>query len=130
MVLLVALNQHCFCLRTVLGAWIFSNSETSTGLVAGRLLIGLGVSSLDGSLQGLCNLVQSERLPMINGLQMVAGGLGALGATTPLQNLLSVIGVDVFSVLSIITVLLHCVYGLFFLNIIVRQKKNLNLKHS
>jgi predicted MFS family arabinose efflux permease len=31
----------------------------------------------------------SERLAMINGLQMVAGGLGALGATIPLQNALS-----------------------------------------
>ena len=47
----------------------------------------------------------SERLPTINGLQMVAGGLGALGATIPLQNALSFTDWrGVFTVLAVITV--------------------------
>ena len=99
-------TEAALLLFAALGAWIFSNAETSTGLVLGRLLIGLGVSScLMAAFKAFVIWFQSERLPMINGLQMVAGGLGALGATTPLQNVLYIMGWrDVFSVLSIITV--------------------------
>ena len=99
-------TEAALLLFASLGAWIFSNAETSTGLVLGRLLIGLGVSScLMAAFKAFVIWFQSERLPMINGLQMVAGGLGALGATTPLQNVLYIMGWrDVFSVLSIITV--------------------------
>ena len=98
-------TEAALLLFASLGAWIFSNAETSTGLVLGRLLIGLGVSScLMAAFKAFVIWFQSERLPMINGLQMVAGGLGALGATTPLQNVLYMMGWrDVFSVLSIIT---------------------------
>ena len=99
-------TESALLLFAALGAWIFSNAETSTGLVLGRLLIGLGVSScLMAAFKAFVIWFQSERLPMINGLQMVAGGLGALGATTPLQNVLYIMSWrDVFSVLSIITV--------------------------
>lgn len=99
-------TEAALLLFAALGAWIFSNAETSTGLVLGRLLIGLGVSScLMAAFKAFVIWFQSERLPMINGMQMVAGGLGALGATTPLQNVLYIIGWrDVFLVLSIITV--------------------------
>ena len=99
-------TEAALLLFAALGAWIFSNAETSTGLVLGRLLIGLGVSScLMAAFKAFVIWFQSERLPMINGLQMVAGGLGALGATTPLQNVLYIMGWrDVFSMLSIITV--------------------------
>ena len=99
-------TETVLLLFAALGAWIFSNAETSTGLVLGRLLIGLGVSScLMAAFKAFVIWFQSERLPMINGLQMVAGGLGALGATTPLQNVLYIMGWrDVFSLLSIITV--------------------------
>ncbi len=99
-------TEAALLLFAALGAWIFSNAETSTGLVLGRLLIGLGVSScLMAAFKAFVIWFQSERLPMINGLQMVAGGMGALGATTPLQNVLYIMGWrDVFSVLSIITV--------------------------
>ena len=76
-------TEAALLLFAALGAWIFSNAETSTGLIAGRLLIGLGVSAcLMAAFKAYVIWFQSERLPMINGLQMVAGGLGALGATT------------------------------------------------
>jgi predicted MFS family arabinose efflux permease len=57
----------------------------------------------------------SGRLPMINGLQMVAGGLGALGATTPLQNVLSITDWrGVFTGLAIITVFASlCLWFIF-----------------
>ena len=99
-------TEAALLLFAALGAWIFSNAETSTGLIAGRLLIGLGVSAcLMAAFKAYVIWFQSERLPIINGLQMVAGGFGALGATTPLQNFLSVTDWrGVFSVLAIITV--------------------------
>ena len=125
-------TEAALLLFAALGALIFSNAETSTGLVLGRLLIGLGVSScLMAAFKAFVIWFQSERLPMINGLQMVAGGLGALGATTPLQNVLYIMAGGMFSqCFPSLQYLLHCVYGLFCRSIIVRQKKNLILKHS
>ena len=99
-------TEATLLLFAALGAWIFSNAETSTELVLGRLLIGLGVSAcLMAAFKAFVIWFQSERLPIINGMQMVAGGLGALGATTPLQNVLYITDWRaVFSGLSIITV--------------------------
>ena len=69
-----------------LGAIVFASSDALIGLVIGRLFIGLGVSAcLMGAFKAYLVWFPSERLPLINGLQMVAGGLGALSATTPLQ---------------------------------------------
>ncbi len=99
-------TEAVLLLFAALGACIFSTAETSTGLVLGRLLIGLGVSAcLMAAFKAYVIWFQSERLPMINGMQMVAGGFGALGATTPLQNVLNLTDWrGVFFGLSIITV--------------------------
>ena len=72
----------------------------------GRILIGLGVSAcLMAAFKAYVLWFSSERLAMINGLQMVAGGLGALGATIPLQNALSYTDWrGVFNGLAVITV--------------------------
>ena len=88
-----------------LGAVIFSQSESLSGLIIGRLLIGLGVSAcLMGAFKAYVLWFPVERLPMINGFQMVAGGMGALLATIPLQNALSYTDWrSVFFSLSIIT---------------------------
>ncbi|HHZ77442.1 MAG TPA: MFS transporter, partial [Candidatus Lambdaproteobacteria bacterium] len=83
-------TESTLLLFAALGAWIFSQSDSLSGLIAGRLLIGLGVSAcLMAAFKAYVIWFSSERLPTINGLQMVAGGLGALGATIPLQNALS-----------------------------------------
>ena len=99
-------TEAVLLLFAALGSWIFSNAETSSGLVLGRLLIGLGVSAcLMAAFKAFVIWFQSKRLPMINGMQMVAGGLGALGATIPLQNVLYIMDWrGVFLGLSIITV--------------------------
>ena len=69
-----------------LGAVVFSSADSLAGLIIGRLFIGLGVSAcLMGAFKAYVVWFPSTRLPLINGLQMVAGGLGALSATTPLQ---------------------------------------------
>jgi len=99
-------TEAVLLLFAALGAWIFSKADSLSGLILGRLLIGLGVSAcLMAAFKAYVIWFSSGRLPMINGLQMVAGGLGALVATTPLQNVLSITDWrGVFTGLAIITV--------------------------
>ncbi len=99
-------TEAVLLLFAALGAWIFSNADSLSGLILGRLLIGLGVSAcLMAAFKAYVIWFSRGRLPMINGLQMVAGGLGALVATTPLQNVLSITDWrGVFTGLAIITV--------------------------
>ena len=99
-------TESVLLLFAALGAWIFSNADSLSGLILGRLLIGLGVSAcLMAAFKAYVIWFSRGRLPMINGLQMAAGGLGALVATTPLQNVLSITDWrGVFTGLAIITV--------------------------
>ena len=72
-----------------LGALIFSMAESLSGLILGRLLIGFGVSAcLMASFKAYVLWFPPDRLPLMNGLQMVAGGLGAMSATVPLRTAL------------------------------------------
>lgn len=69
-----------------LGAFIFSKSETLTGVIIGRAFIGFGVSAcLMAAFKSYVIWFPEKMLPRINGFQMAAGGLGALSATTPVQ---------------------------------------------
>ena len=69
-----------------LGAVLFSRANSLAALVIGRGLIGFGVSAcLMGAFKAYVIWVPKERLPFINGLQLSAGGLGALTATAPVQ---------------------------------------------
>lgn len=71
------------------GAFWFARAETITQLLIGRALIGLGVSAcLMAAFKAYTQWFAAERWPLINGLQMAAGGLGALAATAPVQWLL------------------------------------------
>ena len=99
-------TEAVLLLFAALGAWIFSKADSLSGLILGRLLIGLGVSAcLMAAFKAYVIWFSNQRLPMINGLQMAAGGLGALMATTPLQNVLSITNWrGVFTGLAIITV--------------------------
>ena len=99
-------TEAVLLLFAALGAWIFSKADSLSGLILGRLLIGLGVSAcLMAAFKAYVIWFSRRRLPMINGLQMAAGGLGALVATTPLQNVLSITDWrGVFTGLAIITV--------------------------
>lgn len=76
-------------LVAALGAFCFARAETITQLLIGRALIGLGVSAcLMAAFKAYTQWFGAERWPLINGLQMAAGGLGALAATAPVQWLL------------------------------------------
>ena len=68
------------------GAAVFASAETSTGLLIGRALIGFGVSAcLMASFKAFVQWFPMERLPMINGFLLAAGGFGALTAATPVE---------------------------------------------
>ena len=108
-------TEAVLLLVAAVGALIFSQSDTLSGLIVGRLLIGLGVSAcLMAAFKAYVIWFSNQRLPMINGLQMVAGGLGALGATTPLQNALSFTDWrGVFTGLAVITVISAVIVWIF-----------------
>ena len=71
------------------GAFVFASASTISGLIVGRALIGLGVSAcLMSAFKAYVMWFPHARLPMINGLQMAVGGLGAIAATRPIELLL------------------------------------------
>ncbi|MEY2667859.1 MAG: hypothetical protein RJA59_497 [Pseudomonadota bacterium] len=75
------------------GSAFFALGSTLPGLALARAAIGLGVSAcLMGSFKVLSIWFPAERRPSLNAAVMVAGGLGALSATTPLSALLPALG--------------------------------------
>jgi len=73
------------------GAFIFSRAQSVSGLVLGRALIGFGVSAcLMAAFKAFVIWFRREQLPLVNGFQMAAGGLGALTATAPVEAALGV----------------------------------------
>jgi MFS family permease len=78
-------------LFAAVGALIFAKAHSTVGLVAGRALIGFGVSAcLMAAFTAFVMWFPAQRLPLVNGLQMAAGGLGALVATVPVHALLKI----------------------------------------
>jgi sugar phosphate permease len=75
------------------GAVVFALSDSILGLASGRALIGLGVSAcLMASFKANTMWFAAEKLPLVNGCIMTAGGLGALSATAPVEALLELTG--------------------------------------
>ena len=73
------------------GAWWFSQAQDLTGLIIGRAFIGFGVSAcLMAAFTAFVAWFPPGRLPLVNGIQMAAGGMGALAATAPVEALLTV----------------------------------------
>jgi MFS family permease len=78
-------------LFAALGAVIFSQADSVTVLWVGRFFIGLGVSAcLMGAFKAYVIWMPTERLPLLNGLQLAAGGIGALTATAPVEMALQI----------------------------------------
>ncbi len=90
-----------------LGAFVFAGSDTLTGLIIGRALIGFGVSAcLMAAFKAYVLWFSKERWPLVNGFQMAAGGLGALAATTPVEAALRITDWrGLFIILAILTIL-------------------------
>ena len=68
------------------GALIFATAGGTSGLIFGRALINLGTSGcLMATFKTYVMWFTAERIPLSNGLQMVAGGLGAMAGTAPIE---------------------------------------------
>jgi sugar phosphate permease len=101
-------------LFAALGALIFARSQSLAGLALGRAFIGFGVSAcLMAAFKAFVSWFPARQLPLINGLQMTSGGLGALAATAPVERLLAIMAWrEVFAILAAVTV---AAAGLVFL---------------
>ena len=85
--------QSAVMVAAALGAALFAVSDNFWLLVGGRALIGLGVAaSLTAGLKALVLWFSTERVPLLNGLMVMLGALGALTATLPAEFLLLSVG--------------------------------------
>lgn len=96
------------------GAIMFAMADSVFELWLGRFIIGLGVSAcLMGAFKAYVIWLPVQRLPLINGLQLAAGGIGALTATAPVESALQITDWrTVFIILSAITI--ACALIIFF----------------
>ena len=79
-------TQASLLLFAAAGAALFGLGGSMAELVAGRVLIGLGVAAgLMGALKVINLWFRAEHWPLMNGVLMAAGGLGSLVATAPAQ---------------------------------------------
>lgn len=71
------------------GAFVFAMATSIPGLLVGRAMIGLGVSAcLMAAIKAYGMWFERDRLPMVNGFHMAAGGMGALMGTIPVEHAL------------------------------------------
>ncbi len=83
-------TEAALLLFAALGAFIFSAAVSAPGLIAGRALIGLGTSAcLMAAFKAYVMWFPGKRIPLVNGCQMAAGGLGAITGTVPLEAALA-----------------------------------------
>ena len=104
-----------------LGAVWFGVAEDELGLIGGRALIGIGMAGcLMSAFKVITLWFSAERWPLVNGLLLGAGGLGAMAATKPIELLLGVTDWrGIFFGLSAATVVLAAVT-----HIVVPEKPN------
>ena len=85
--------EAALLLLAAAGCALFGAGQTLTTLVLARALIGLGVSScLMASFKAFSQWFPVERLPSLTATIMVAGGLGALSASVPVEAALPLLG--------------------------------------
>ena len=95
------------------GAGLFALGDSLLTLWLARALIGLGVSGgLMAALKAITQWFPERRWPIINGLFLAMGGLGAMSATAPVEALLQItdwrgvfVGLAVASLLVALAVL-------------------------
>ncbi|MCY1214890.1 D-galactonate transporter [compost metagenome] len=83
-------TEAVMLLVAVAGSMVFALAPGMAGLATGRLLIGVGVSvCLGATIQALSMWFPLSRMPLLNGVVMAIGGLGAVLVGAPLSWLLS-----------------------------------------
>jgi MFS family permease len=85
--------QSALLVAAAAGAALFAVSDNFLALLAGRALMGLGVAAaLTAGLKALVLWFPKDRVPLLNGLMIMLGALGAVTATSPADLLLDLIG--------------------------------------
>ena len=85
--------QSAVLVAATTGAALFAASDNFLLLLTGRALIGLGVAaSLTAGLKALVLWFPRDRVPLLNGLMIMLGALGAVTATLPAEFLLASMG--------------------------------------
>ena len=119
--------QSILFLIAAIGAILFSLGNDVWSLVTARGLIGLGVSgALMAAFKAFAVWYPKERLPLLIGLFMSAGGMGAIVASTPLEMALQITdwrGVYLF--IGIVTIFVGI---LIFFVVPEKQENNYNEK--
>ena len=119
--------QSILFLIAATGAILFSLGNDVWSLVTARGLIGLGVSgALMAAFKAFAVWFPKERLPLLIGLFMSAGGMGAIVASTPLEMALQITdwrGVYLF--IGIVTIFVGI---LIFFVVPEKQENNYNEK--
>ncbi len=83
----------CFLALAVLGCLMFSVASSFTGLLVGRVLIGMGVSAcLMAPLSGFRRWLDPQSLLRANSWMLMSGSLGMLASTLPVQWMLPLVG--------------------------------------
>ncbi len=87
------------------GSALFAVSDHFLTLLMGRALIGLGVASaMTAGLKALVLWFPGDRVPLLNGLMVMLGALGAVTATLPADLLLDWIGWrELFGLFAVLT---------------------------
>lgn len=68
------------------GAFVFAHASSDTGLLIGRALLGIGLASgLMSGFKAIRLWFSKERIPLLNGLMMGIGTIGALCSTVPVE---------------------------------------------
>src|SRR5882724_6838940 len=85
--------QSVLLMIAAAGSTLFAVSDHFLMLLVGRALIGLGVASaLTAGLKALVLWFPGDRVPLLNGVMVMLGALGAVTATLPADLLLAWIG--------------------------------------
>lgn len=85
--------QSVLLVIAAVGSTLFAVSDHFLMLLVGRALIGLGVASaLTAGLKALVLWFPGDRVPLLNGVMVMLGALGAVTATLPADLLLAWIG--------------------------------------
>jgi MFS family permease len=99
------LVQSVLLVIAAVGSTLFAVSDHFLMLLVGRALVGLGVASaMTAGLKALVLWFPGDRVPLLNGLMVMLGALGAVTATLPADLLLDWIGWrELFGLLAVLT---------------------------
>lgn len=85
--------QSLVLVAAALGAALFAVSDHYLLLLGGRALIGLGVATaMSAGMKALVIWFPRERVPLLSGLMVTLGAMGAVTATLPADSLIGSVG--------------------------------------